>query len=81
MTHHVGAVDVLHREVRPDAVRDTAVDQPRNRRVVQAREDPTLSVEAGVNRITMAGTDDFDSDPLLEVRSIAHREVDGAHTP
>lgn len=75
---HAG--NVLHHDVRGAAWVDTAVEQPCDVRVLQAREDSSLGGELRERaRGQDARANELDRDGLLEEAVVALAAVDGAH--
>src|SRR5215469_12971820 len=73
------ALEVLHDEVGA-AVKEAAIEQPRDVGMLEAREDLALGVEAAQHCIGIhAALDDLDGGALLELAVGAFGQVDGAH--
>ena len=73
-------VDVLHHEVRQLAVGHAAVEELRDVRMAQRREDLPLGDESPLDLpVVEAAADDFDRHPAAELPVVTLREVDDAH--
>ena len=74
------AFDELHREIRHAVARQAAVDEVRDPRMLEQRQDASLFEEAAVHRLTGARLpNQLERHALLELRALALGEVDHAH--
>ena len=74
------AVDVLHHQIRRAVLEIAAVDQARDRRVIERREDVPLAVQSAAQpRMQRRVLQHLDGDGLLILRVIALAAVHGAH--
>src|SRR5262249_31586829 len=74
-------VDVFHREVRRTVGSRAAVEQTRNIRVIEVRENLAFASQSGDDTVRQRATrNDFDRHALLELAIGALGEIDGPHT-
>ena len=75
------ALDVLHREVRQAVLGDAAVEQARDARVVERREDLPLLAEPADHPGVQVGAapHQLERDPLVELAVVPVGEEHGAH--
>ena len=73
-------LDVLHHEIRQAVVGRVAIEQARDVRVVEAREDLPLVAEVTQHGVGIhAALDELDRDELLVLTVGATREIDDTH--
>ena len=76
----VDAVDVLHDEVREPVVRRADVEQARDVRVVERRQDPALGAEAAQHVFGVEpASHELDRDVSAEVGGLVRGQVDATH--
>ncbi len=74
------AVDIFHREIRTSIVGDAAVEQARDVRMFETRENLALAQEARLHRVGIhAALDDFQRGALFELSVGAFGEQHDAH--
>jgi len=73
-------LDVFHHQVRPAVRRAAAVDEARDVRMIQGRQDLALAAEACEQFVGVeAQLNKLDGGLLLEVLVVAHGQIDRAH--